>query len=1149
MENNKTGKGIEYHPFKTEDKHYFGGFFNLTDNNLHDVFKEFKERISDKGNEKDIFKIIDKHFIIDMSIVDYERNVKILNEYFPVIDFLDNKLETNLNKRITYFKENFFALLKALNELRNFYTHYYHEPILFDNYKQTLFDFINDTLFKTIIEVKKNYLKEDKTKEILKDSLKDEIERLSKIKINELVEKKRKDPKFKYSDDPKQIKNSLYNDAFKDMLYENKKEKINITLNDRTKATINQYDIHKNRDFDIPLSTSGLVFLLSMFLSKQEIEDFKSNIKGYKGKVVKNDDRHNSLKYMATHKVYSVLAYKGLKYRVKTDEFSKETLLMQMIDELSKVPKCVYENLDETKKKDFIEDWNEYYKDNEENDDNLYNSFVAHPVIRKRYEDKFNYFAIRFLDEFANFPTLKFQVYAGIYLHDSRIKTIEETKIITDRNVKEKINIFGKLSNFDNLKKDFFSKLSEQESTNWEFFPNPSYNFLKQEDSSLSNNIAIYLELKDKRIIEEKNKIIKQNHLDEKRKKRNTNKPTKKEIINEILKDNNNFIQGEPTAILSLNELPALLHKFFSLKEKKGEQIEEIIRNKIEKQFKDIKNPNEENRGIPKSLFNKSDGRVNYNKLVKDIRNEINITNEKISIFNKNKNDAKNYEQLLKNNRFRSKKERPVLRKYVFYNSEKGTEAIWIANDIKRFMPDKFKENWKGYQHSELQRMLAFYDDFTKKEILKLIGSCEFDNNLFNIKSCFYKNTFEDFYFDYLKKRLEMLNNVSNQLQTFENENNALKSIYKQCFIFLKKQNYIENHQDKIKNRILAKPAFLPKGIFDEKPTMIIGKNPMINKDDFAKWFVDFLENKDYQTFYDKQLYHFNTDFKKEAIIKKQKIKDFYSLQIVNYLMQIIFKKEEKLKLSELFQTRQKRLELNEIAKQQANKTIGDSSTNIRNQTYIWNKDVALSFFDNKVKVDEVKLKNIGKYIKIERDIRVKTFLSYEENIDWMIFLPHNWNKDGQTQKPINVIDIQIQEYEQIRSEKILKEIQNLEKYIYEKTNDKSELLFKGFPNFRNYILNGLLKNIKKIDIKLFKLLSVDISFETIDLSQIKECTSLEQKAIILIAIRNKFAHNQLPNKEVYDFCQSILKKDDNQTYAKYYLEVFKKLKQEILMV
>jgi hypothetical protein len=84
-----------------------------------------------------------------------------------------------------------------------------------------------------------------------------------------------------------------------------------------------------------------------------------------------------------------------------------------MIDELSKVPDCVYQNLSETKQKDFIEDWNEYFKDNEENAENLENSRVVHPVIRKRYEDKFNYFAMRFLDEFANFKTLKFQVSMG----------------------------------------------------------------------------------------------------------------------------------------------------------------------------------------------------------------------------------------------------------------------------------------------------------------------------------------------------------------------------------------------------------------------------------------------------------------------------------------------------------------------------------------------------------------------------------------------------------------------------------------------------------------------------------------------------------------------------------------------------------------
>lgn len=1133
------GRGISFNPYKTSDKHYFGSFFNLADNNLNAVFKEFKERVDNKNKDIKILDLLEKHFFDNMSIVDYEKKISILNEYLPITDFLDDELENDINIRVKNFKEDFICLIKAVEELRNYYTHFYHEPITFDDYQKRLIDIIDEVLLKTVLNVKKNYLKADKTKEILKDSLQDEIDKLSKIKIKELEKKKKDNPKFRFSRDQAQIRNSLFNDAFKGLIYDDKET----TLSNRSKSKINNYDIHKidDRDFEIPLSTSGLVFLLSFFLSKKEVEDLKSNIRGFKGKVVNNQ---NSLKYMATHRVYSILAFKGLKYRIKTETFSKETLMMQMIDELSKVPDCVYKNLDEKKRKDFIEDWNEYFKDNEENTENLENSLVAHPVIRKRYEDKFNYFAIRFLDEFADFPTLKFQVFMGYFTHDKRTKKIGSTNIKSEREVKEKINVFGKLSEVDNLKKDFFSKLSDDENTDWEFFPNPSYNFLIQADGSPANNIAIYLKLKNRKIIQEKNDIKSEVNKTPNRK---TDKPSKKEIIKEILNENQDFHQGDPTAILSLNELPALLYELL-VKGKSGKQIESIIKNKIESQFQAIQNPSKDNKGIPQSLFEDSNNSVNTKKLKTDLQNELCLLRKEQNTLQKNQDDAKNYEKLLKKHRFKPKDKRSELRKYVFYNSEKGEVATWLANDIKRFMPKTFKSDWKGYQHSELQRKLAFYDRKTKHDIKDLLTGCEFDSFLLDINACLEKDSFEDFYSKYLEIRIKTIGEILRQIDGFKNDTKALKAVFKNCFKFLKQQNYVNASAEIIKKRILAKPSFLPRGIFDDKPTMIKGKNPLTDKDDFAEWFVSYLEHNDYQKFYNLNNYPIKEfDFKKSATIKKQKIKDYCTLKMVNYLLKDVFgRNETDLQLSELFQTRQERIKLKKDAKQQMNKEVGDSSENIRNQIYIWNKDVSVSFFDGKVNIDKVKLKNIGKYRIYERDERVKTFIEYEDDKNWMMYLPYDWN-NNYISKPINVIDLQIQDYEKIRSQKLLKEIQNLEQHIFENTNDKSVLLQNGNPNFKMYILNGLLKNIKDLDISSFKMLDEDKNFDRIDFKNVETCDELEQKSILLIGIRNKFAHNQLPNQYLYDLANKLVVKKENKTYAGYYLRVLKCIISDLL--
>ena len=101
-------------------------------------------------------------------------------------------------------------------------------------------------------------------------------------------------------------------------------------------------------------------------------------------------------------------------------------------------------------------------------------------------------------------------------------------------------------------------------------------------------------------------------------------------------------------------------------------------------------------------------------------------------------------------------------------------------------------------------------------------------------------------------------------------------------------------------------------------------------------------------------------------------------------------------------------------------------------------------------------------------------------------------------------------------------------------------------PNFKKYIVNGLIKQIKKLEVDNLKIPQNDTEFDALTIDILNSYTELEQKATLLVLIRNKFAHNQLPNKEVYDFCQIIQKRLENQTYASYYLALFKKLKKEI---
>lgn len=346
MENiQRLGKGNEFSPFKKEDKFYFGGFFNLADNNIREVFDELNKRLrneehqeEDEENEKYIAPI---SFIKDIfqdttSLVDYEKYVKMITDYFPMANFLDLKNKSR-EERVRHFRDTFVVLLETVNNLRNFYTHYDHEPIKIED---RVFYFLDKVLLDVSLTVKNKYLKTDKTKEFLNQHIGKELKELCKQRKDYLV------GKGKRIDKESEIINGIYNNAFKDFICkrekqddkenhnsvekilcnkepQNKKQKSSATVWELCSKSGSKYTEKSfpNRENDkhcleVPISQKGIVFLLSFFLNKGEIYALTSNIKGFKAKITKEEPvtyDKNSIRYMATHRIFSFLAYKGLK--------------------------------------------------------------------------------------------------------------------------------------------------------------------------------------------------------------------------------------------------------------------------------------------------------------------------------------------------------------------------------------------------------------------------------------------------------------------------------------------------------------------------------------------------------------------------------------------------------------------------------------------------------------------------------------------------------------------------------------------------------------------------------------------------------------------------------------------------------------------
>ena len=1133
----RKGQNIAYSHASIDDKHYFGGFFNLAQNNIEAVRDAFKER----------FEITHKNWIIeafkdDIASTDYQNRIDYLKKYFPVIGYLDD--ENDYQNRKVNFREKFEKLINAVNSYRHFYTHFYHAPISISG----LTDFLDEIFLEVTTNVKRTKMKSDKTKHLLKENLSEELDILMKNKKEELHKKKKENKKI--ATDDISVRNAVLNDAFEHLLYKDDVSKF---------YRSNQKETTDNR---IDLSQTGVLFLLGLFLSKKESDDLRSRVKGFKAKIIDYDDiskKNNSLKFMATHWVFSHLSYKGMKQKLSTT-FSKETLLMQIIDELSKVPDEVYVTFTKEKQDEFVEDMNEYMKDGKELK-SLEEMKVVHPVIRKRYENKFNYFVLRYLDEFAEFPTLRFQIHLGNYVHDRRNKPIKTSNIDydSDRVIKEKIKVFGNLSDVSELKDEFVeSKYDEESDTGWEIFPKPSYNLV-------GNNIPIYFEIKDKRIVHKVEEVTKERNESENRKERKNGKPNKNEIV-DIINKNNKMIISEPTAFLSLNELPALLYELLFNKTK-PKDIEKNIRDKHQEHFqaiKDYPNDNSKDNEVPKTLKRSgSQEIINKKKLLNAIDSELEITQEKLDLIKNNKEELNSKDSK---------------RKYLFTTKELGQEATWLADDLKRFMPKEGREKWKGYYHSELQKALSFYN-YNQQEPMELLQDYwDFEDGTYlwnkKIKEAFEARSFDLLYTKYLQKRMEIFKAFKENIK--DKENKLLKKYIDQqnlWNIFHKRFYVLDSTEDK-KNKLLAKPLVFPRGIFDEKPTYIKGENIKKSPEKYAEWFKFANEYDSFQTFYNENIRDYKDLFEKtknehpefqknkkdltngekfiafknkqNREIRKIQTQDLFLKLIAEDLFKKIFDDKITIDLKEVFVSRKERLERKKRAKEQSGSELGDKSANTYLENHFWKKTVP--YEDKNVYEPKVMLKDFGKFKRLLDDERVKTIFEYKEDKKETKDEDEKWTKD----KIESEIDTKPFSYEAIRREKIFKLIQQFEKSILKDNGVEISDNFKEIehpnhlekdnnPKFSVNILNGVIRKVfPELNSETDWLVNnVDFNKPTKDsINQLKSKHEEIKKAFILIIIRNKFGHNQLPSKAVFDFIKEIYPENNFNSYAQYYLYV-----------
>jgi len=1078
-----------YDFLKKEDKYFFAGLFNTAKDNFDLSLNELNKRLNYKeikGKDKEL-RIIEYAFHKDRTQLDFDNSFKYLSESLSFLNRIQSFIAKKNNRTLilrNFIKDFLIDLYKLLDSNRNYYTHFEHEKVTIDN--PLITEFLDYILFNSISRIKDDKVKTESVKDKLLSKYKDDYSIIINNK-NKWIDENNIKLKKEGKRTNKRINNNtvagynyVLNSIFRRFIDDSTKKP---HLKEDSKSTENN-----------GLSYVGYIQFLALFLNKRQINLLFDNIS-----YTKYTD--TLLQRIITRWIFTYESYRNVKHLFKSS-YDHHALLLQMVSELTKCPNNLYPHLSDKKKDEFVEDLNIYFQENDNSfeDDTL----ISHEVIRKRYEDKFPYFAIRFLDDFMNFPSLRFQVNMGKFIHDSREKEFNSTGKKTERLILEKLIVFENLSEATKKKNLYFEKTKNNKNTDWVEHPRPKYQFY-------NNSIGIWLDCDGLGYYEEEATLRK-------------SKPTKYEILDKLkLKDS----YKKPLAYLSVNELPAILYSIL-MEGRDSMYIENKIKGKIIQQRKFIENislekdyNNEEIKSFPKKL-----------KL---------ILTENSSI-----NKAKIKRQITK-----EKEVNPLgeIRKYYTPKnetelslSEKGKIATWLSKDIKRFVAKEVKgpseedknKSWKGYQFSEFQALLSYYDIdksklslFLQKDLRLKIEDFPFKGLSFTHKSLY------DFYVNYLASRKEYLEFLLKNIEHLKDDI-LLLPFNASKFKIQQLEKYKEN---KLKGAVM-----LPRGIFDKKPTT----SKENDKTKFADWFAMSMNNNHAQEFYNynktylindntitinpnigiKEQYkniaseHQKTIYKNEVVIRKTMRNDFYVLQMIKSFFKDTSEVDKEtfknITLKDFYLTKAEKEQTKKRALEQSERQKGNKEENIFNENYILNKRIKLSLLEGKI-VGEVSLKESSKYKRLSKDPRVIQLTNYNENKVW-----------GFQEIIYEIID-----YELIKSNVLFKTIHELEKEIFLKAKSKNDLellTYNGHPNFKKYLAYYFIKEESK------KEEFNRINIQTVDLLTIDDDL---KNLVVLLLIRNKFSHNQLVSKLVFDYLITYYPKNPNEKVASYLNRVF----------
>jgi len=887
------------------------------------------------------------------------------------------------------------------------------------------------------------------------------------------------------------------------------------------------------------LTEHGFYFLINLFLERSYASKFLKKIRGFK------DESTPSFK--ATLQTYTAYSLRVPDERLGSENL-KDSLLLEMLNELQKCPKELYNHISDKDKSIFepkLEEEsisnlldNTNYNEIEDKGIDLYLSEIT---SLKRHSNRFPYFALRYIDEFDLLPNIRFQITLGKLQFQKYEKNIAGTTI--DRRILKTINAFGKLSDFENRENEVLENLNPDSIDDVhfdQFAPHYNLNNNKIGFCIVDNSKIKYPELFSNSKKNKPDGFISLNDLPKLILLAKYDNSKVEKLINDFIEINQNFI-------LNFNKLNDVKNKLnftpeiFSrrrIKERKlqgkdgkieylNKKKEKKLLDKIPKLLDDNFNPktisNEKNKEYARQiryLEGLKQRKIELQKylppsmLVNQLPTEVlnyllnlskpsrkSVIHEKIKAI---KDDCKWLMKILNREKEKPREEQ---------NIKLGEIATFLARDIISMVINKeVKQKITSVYYNKLQNKIAYFS-ISKEEIESVCQELElFDNkkgHVFLTPEIIHQSSgVLDFYESYLEKKIKWIEN--NLFIKGKNGGYYLPDSKKIPYAYLQieKQTNEKDFEKWLVNKSKM-PVNIPTSLFNVDVEKTLQRQLHVekiafNRNDKFSILLSKLLKEDTQAFYNYERIYFNNEKEIKGCItnlSSKAIKDKFGTKAE--------KNEKKIRF---IQTQDKVLKLlcdtiidSNIGLFNLKNFIPFSDVFPLNQPYSFKQNIVRKGKDNYFTIiaedSEHQKKEIIKYESLKTEEEKNNYQG-QKGYEWTI-------KDfGKFKRFVNDRRIPFMSY-YFTDKNVSFDFIKYQLYEYDKYR---ELVFKAVFELEKEIAKNHFNEIRNIELKNRKSEEFfDVQFKIyLDWLDHNTDITIEQKNK-LQNIRNGFSHSQFP--------------------------------------